>query len=144
MDIVTRLAEIATERVPSWSFLYDTPAMANERSDDGQYPLIWMEEYFDVTAEVDAYGREMETADVELHFLMLSEYHDDGAMRRKIYEAIKADAVRPFMEGVREDGLLAGAWTCSPEPPLFDANAVGLFVRFRVSYPACLFDNNED
>lgn len=137
MALLKTIKNICEAVAPEYSFEFETQRMMNERADDKPFPCIFFEEYYD-GRYAKRYAWE-KTATIELHFMKLCEMQNDAVERERLREDIEAEAVLPVIKAISENSLFkeVADFTCVPEPPLFDANAVSLLVRVAVSYNPC-------
>ena len=71
--------------------------------------------------------------------LNLDNPNPDAIERERIREQIEEEAIRPFIECLNSCGKVTPVkdFTITPQPPLFDTNAVSLLLRFSVTYKLC-------
>lgn len=140
MNLIETIRQIASEACPGYSFQYETQKMMNVDADDQCFPCIYFDEYYTETEDTLSRYGDASTASVELHFLRLSEFQDDALNRSKVRDLIKAEALKPFIKSLKGSGMFKRIQVLdySPEPPLFDANAVGILLRVSLTYPECL------
>lgn len=135
--LLQTIKTICAKACPEYSFEFETQKMMNERADDRAFPCIFMEEYYDVRFSNP--WTLTKVATVELHFMKLAEMQCNAVEREELREQIEAEAVLPFIDAVNDCGVFARVeeFTCVPEPPLFDANAVSVLVRVELRYQPC-------
>lgn len=140
MTLLDKLKAIAAAACPGYGWHYDIKQMQNVTSDDCQFPCIFMEEYYDSTMK-KFMGWKREVT-LEIHFLNLVPMQGVADARERVREQMLADGVIPFMDAFNADGMFEEVeeYQCDPEPPMFDANATGILVRFTTKIPACLID----
>jgi hypothetical protein len=70
--------------------------------------------------------------------------HGEAEARERVREWLLANGVMPFLHRLNADqsGVFSTVTECQcdPEPPMFDANATGVLLRFTTSMPACLIE----
>lgn len=140
MNLIETIRQIAEGACPGYGFQYETQKMMNVDADYQRFPCIFFDEYYTETEDLVARYGDATTASIELHFLRLSEFQDDAINRAKVRELIKGEALKPFIKAVKDSGMFkrVRVLSYSPEPPLFDANAVGIMLRIELTYPDCL------
>jgi hypothetical protein len=142
MTLLDKMKEIAEAACPRLTWYYDIRQMQNVTADDGKFPAIFMEEYYASTLR-EGYGWRREVT-VELHFLDLVPMHGEAEARERVREWLLANGVMPFLHTLNADqsGVFSTVTECQcdPEPPMFDANATGVLLRFTTSMPACLIE----
>ena len=89
---------------------------------------------------IDHYGWQREYT-IELHWLNLCEMQNDSRERDEIREELIPDATAFINELKSKVGLIT-EYTLDPEPPMFDANAVGLLMRVTFHLPQCMTFTN--
>lgn len=142
MTLIEKLIEVCGKAAPSYTFQYETAKMMNENADNIQFPLIFFEEY---TSKDGSYSLRLgmkKTMPVELSFMKLAprdNLHADAIVRERIRNEIEQEAVIPFIEKLNESQYFGQVteFDITPEPCLFDANAVSLLLRFNVSFKIC-------
>lgn len=131
----------AAEQLEGFSFYYDLRQMQNVTADDCKFPAIWFEEYYASRIIRTRFDWQREVT-LELHFLELVPMQGVAEEREKVREWLLYNGVEPFIELMSEKARENG-WTeiteyqCDPEPPLFDANATGILLRFTMIVPTC-------
>jgi len=122
-----------------YAFYYDIREMQNVASDDVSFPAVFMEEYYGLRM-IDHYGWQREYT-IELHWLNLCEMQNDSRERDEIREELIPDATAFVNELKSKVGLIT-EYTLDPEPPMFDANAVGMLMRVTFRLPQCMTFTN--
>lgn len=140
MTLLDKLKAIAAAACPRYSWYYDIRQMQNVTADDCAFPCIFMEEYYASTMKrMHNWKREVT---LEIHFLDLVPMQGEAEGRERVRERLLGEAVIPFMDALNADGMFLEVdnYQCDPEPPMFDANATGILLRFTTTLPACLID----
>lgn len=137
MSLLNTIRQAVDAACHDYSFEYESERMMNVRADDRRFPCVFFEEYYDATFNRKYSLRK--TTTVELHFMKLAEFQDDAVERERLRAEIEQEAVVPFIETLDGVGVFGNidTFTCVPEPPLFDANAVSLLVRLSLTYNPC-------
>ena len=116
-------------------FYYDIRQMQNVASDDVYFPAVFMEEYYGLRF-VKGFDLQAEFT-IELHLLDLCEMENDSYER----DTIRFNQLPAATRFVKELGRVMNYdikdFTCDPEPPMFDANAVGSLLRVTFRMAAC-------
>ena len=138
MSILSKLQSIAESACPNYTFQFETKNMMNVDADDQLFPCIFVDEYYD-GRYIKTGNRRYKQVAVDIHFLDLCDMQNTAMEREAIRERIEREALMPFMEALNADGMFLSVddYSCSPEPPLFDANAVGLLVRVSLNFLTC-------
>lgn len=112
----------------------------NERADDKAFPCVFFDEYYTETDDNASRFGDNTVATVNIHFLKLADFQCDAVLREAIRQEIKTEALLPFVDAAKASGFFKAVRVIdrSPEPPLFDANAVGILLRIQFTYPTCL------
>lgn len=142
MTVLEKIKDVCSKAVPSYSFEFETAKMMNVNADNTKFPLVFFEEY---TARDGRYTIQFgmkKTVAVELSFMRLAprdNMNADAIDRERIREQIETEAVLPFIEKLNESRYFetVNEFSITPEPCLFDANAVSLLLRFSVTFKIC-------
>ena len=142
MTIPELLQQIAQVACPGYHWYYDIRQMQNVEADNAHFPAVWMEEYYAERSIVNGYTRVRELA-VEVHFQDLVPMQGVAIDREKVREALRKTGVEPFVNAYNVKALKDGwpevqEWQADPEPPMFDANATGVLLRFIIQVPDCM------
>lgn len=143
MKVLEIIKEVCSKAVPGYSFEFETERMMNVLADDIKFPLIFWEEYTMNDGHYsEGTGGMRKTVPVELSFMKLGPLDNpnpDAIERERIREEIEEEAIRPFIECLNSCGKVTPVkdFTITPQPPLFDTNAVSLLLRFSVTYKLC-------
>lgn len=137
MTLLERMRELAAKACPDYRFEFETARMMNVDADDKAFPCVFFEEYTEAQY-VNSYGWR-KRALVELSFMRLAPFQCGAELREELRDKIEQEAVLPFISALNTEGTLGTVteFTCLPEPPRFDANAVSLLLRFWVTMPTC-------
>jgi len=137
MTLIERIKALVEASCPGYGFEFETARMMNERADDKHFPLVFFQEY--TNARYTGKYTRKKTVQVQLSFLRLAEFQCDAIERERIREQIEAEAVLPFVDALDRCQYFDSVQDidCPPEPPLFDANAVGILLSFWVTFNAC-------
>ena len=139
MTLPELLEQIAKTGCPTYSWYYDIRQMQNVTADDCKFPAIYMEEYYADRILRNGFTRSREVT-FELHFLQLVDMQGVAIEREQVREELRTYGVIPFIDAFNAYALENGLkeveeWQCNPEPPLFDANATGVLLRFTATIP---------
>lgn len=140
MTLLQRIQAIVAASCPGYGFEYETQKMMNERADDKAFPCVFFDEYYTETDDNTSRFGDNTVATVNIHFLKLADFQCDAVLREAIRQEIKTEALLPFVDAAKASGFFKAVRVIdrSPEPPLFDANAVGILLRIQFTYPTCL------
>lgn len=141
MTLPEMLEQIAKTACPKYAWYYDIRQMQNVTADDCAFPAIYMEEYYADRTLRRAYDKVREVT-IEIHFLDLVPMQGVAIEREKVREVLRREGVDAFMAAYNEYALANGLreveeYQCDPEPPMFDANATGVLLRFDAVIPLC-------
>lgn len=142
MTISELFEQIAAGACKGFSWCYDIRRMQNVTADNMTFPVVWMEEYYSDRNVLTAYSL-MRELTVEIHFQDLVPMQGVAIDRERVRERLRVTGVEPFMAHLNLYALRRGMpqveeWQCDPEPPMFDANATGVLLRFTFRYPSCM------
>jgi hypothetical protein len=141
MTLLETIKAAATQ-VQGFAFYYDLRQMQNVTADDCSFPAIWFEEYYASRMMFTRYSWQREVT-LELHFLQLVPMQGVAEDRERVREWLIYNGVEPFI-GIMSAMARENGWSeieeyqCDPEPPLFDANATGVLLRFTLLAPTCM------
>ena len=140
MTILDKLKEIA-DSVEGFHFYYDVKAMQNVTADDAHFPAIWCEEYYAQRLLKGGYSRKREVT-LEIHFSNLVPFEGVAEERERVREYLIEYGVYPFLNAMDASGWFSevNEYQCDPEPPLFDAYATGVLLRFTCTIPTCMIE----
>lgn len=144
MGLIGRLRRIARKACPDCRFAYDVQSLVNVRADDRRFPLIWVDEYYSGRIIRGFTWRREVT--MEIHFLGLADMQDDGRENDRVRERL-LPKVQAFIEELNRDTAFTqvSEYQCDPEPPMFDATAIGWLVRVTFAYNLCeRFEDNDE
>ena len=144
MTILDKLKEIA-DSVEGFTFYYDVKSMQNITADNGGFPAIWCEEYYASRLFKGPYNRRREVT-LEIHFCQLVDFQGDAQVREQVREYLIEYGVYPFLNAMDASGWFSEVmeYQCDPEPPMFDANATGVLLRFTCTIPTCMIEIEQD
>ena len=142
MTILGLIKELV-EGLEGFTFCYDIRQMQNVAADDVTFPIVFFEEYYGGRF-VNRYVWKREVT-IELHFLDKVEMQGEAEGREHVREQLLMTGVIPFMEALNANGSMGQIkeYICDPEPPMFDANATGLLVRFTGLVPLCMLTTSD-
>ena len=137
MALIEKIQSLVTASCPGYGFEYETRKMMNEKADNLRYPLVFFQEY--TNARYTGKYNRKKTVQVQLSFQRLAPFQCDAIERERIRERIEAEAVLPFVEALDKSPYFDSVQDidCPPEPPLYDANAVGILLSFWVTFNVC-------
>lgn len=141
MTLPELLEQIAQAACPGYHWYYDIKQMQNVEADNAHFPAIWMEEYYAERSIITGFERVRELT-LEVHFQDLVPMQGVAKDRERVRDSLRRNGVRPFMQAVRDRSVSGGwpllnEWQADPEPPMFDANATGVLLRFTIQVPDC-------
>ena len=139
MTLAAWIRAIVQHTNSGYAFYYDIREMQNVASDDVSFPAVFLEEYYGLRM-IDQYGWQREYT-IEMHWLDLCEMENDSRERDDIREALIPEATA-FIEALRGKSSKITEYTLDPEPPMYDANAVGLLMRVTFRLPQCMTFTN--
>lgn len=131
---------VIVTHVTNLAYYHDVREMQNVASDDVTFPAAFFEEYYTLR-NVKNYGWTREYT-IELHWLDLCEMQNESAEREQIRERLTLQAESFVDELNRLTGNSVKDFTCDAEPPMFDANAVGILMRVTFSIKQCTIFTN--
>ena len=139
MTLLQRIQALVAASCPGYGFEYETQKMMNVRADDKAFPCVFFDEYYTETDDMASRYGDKTVATVNIHFLKLADFQCDAVVREALRQEIKTEALLPFVEAAKasRDFTAVRVIDRSPEPPLFDANAVGILLRIQFTYPTC-------
>lgn len=137
MAILEKIKELCEQTNLDYKFVFESAEMMNRKADDVHFPVAYFEEYNDARIR-KGFGLHKQVR-VELHLLRLAPFQCSALVREKIREQIEAEFALPFIERLNRSGHFdqVSEFDCMPVPPMFDANAVGVMLRFWASYKIC-------
>ncbi len=142
MTLPERLEQIAQAACPGFKWYYDIRQMQNVEADNAHFPAIWMEEYYGERSIITGFERVRELT-LEVHFQDLVPMQGVAKDRERVRDGLRRNGVQPFMNALRDLATQNGwslqdEWQADPEPPMFDANATGILLRFTTQLPECM------
>lgn len=142
MTLPERLEQIAQAACPGFKWYYDIRQMQNVEADNAHFPAIWMEEYYAERSIITGFERVRELT-LEVHFQDLVPMQGVAKDRERVRDGLRRNGVNPFMTALgdlatRSGWALLDEWQADPEPPMFDANATGVLLRFIIQVPDCM------
>lgn len=142
MTLLEKIKDIVKSNLTDFHFYYDLRQMQNVTADDCSFPAVWFEEYYAGRMIRTRFDWQREVT-LELHFLQLVPMQGVAEDRERVREWLLYNGVEPFIQAMSAEAR-ANGWTeiteyqCDPEPPMFDANATGVLLRFTMLLPSCL------
>lgn len=142
MTLPERLEQIAQAACPGYKWYYDIRQMQNVEADNAHFPAIWMEEYYAERSIITGFERVRELT-LEVHFQNLVPMQGVAKDRERVRDGLRRNGVLPFMTALGDHATQSGwalldEWQADPEPPMFDANATGVLLRFIIQVPDCM------
>lgn len=142
MTVLEKIKDVCQKAVPSYSFEFETKKMMNVEADNAKFPLVFFEEFAAKDGRYSLKWGMRKTVAVELSFMKLApreNLHSDAIDREVLREQIETEAVLPFIEALNKSGYFEEVqeFGTTPEPCLFDANAVSVLLTFSVTYKIC-------
>lgn len=142
MTLPERLEQIAQAACPGFKWYYDIRQMQNVEADNAHFPAVWMEEYYAERSIITGFERARELT-LEVHFQDLVPMQGVAKDRERVRDSLRRNGVTPFMTALGDLAKQSGwslldEWQADPEPPMFDANATGVLLRFIIQVPDCM------
>ena len=124
----------------SYKIIYETPNMANVDVDElnNTSNFVHIEEFRDGKYVQETYQRR-KIYRMELYFCKSCEMQDTAKSREALRSQIEGEIVKPFIEAYENSNLFGDIreWIFGFPPPQFDANEVGIILRFECKITEC-------
>ncbi|MCL2596258.1 MAG: hypothetical protein FWD66_01060 [Paludibacter sp.] len=122
--------------------IYETDKMANVVIDDltRTAKFVHIDEFRDGKMTMPKYRDGWnKILKMELYFCHFCQMQDTAEFREQKREQIENEIVRPFIDAYQNSGLFdeVAEWGLGYPPPQFDANEVGVLLRFDCSMINC-------